>query len=378
MLMEIQMPLTLLSSKLTATIAGVLFLLAPLSAHAAVGNVTEQVGQEAKIARSKDTITVGKGTGIEMNDVITTSKAKLGLTFIDNTKVAITPQSRLVIDDFVYDPNTKTGKLAMNIAAGTVRYASGAIAHNARENVRLRTPTATISVRGTDFTMTVDEIGRSLVILLPSCPDPKKPDECFTGEIEVSTDVGMVILNQAFQATVVASASQAPTSPKLISTLEININNELIISPPRELPGGMAYIEQAAAPSVLDQDNLIYLELIKDLLAANDELTKNELERNQLDVVFLDNLLDLTNMLANDELSADPVLPNIHNFKSYIEYSYTEETIFLRAERPPHIAKVSLERNTYGYVNITQDGIKAPLMINDGGSDVVINITQTQ
>ena len=167
--MEIPMPLTSIKTNLFVTILGVLFLLAPLSARASVGTVTEQVGQEAKIARDKDTITVGKGTGINMNDVITTSKAKLGLTFEDNTKVAITAQSKLVIDDFVYDPNSGTGKLAMNVAMGTVRYASGAIAHNSRENVRLRTPTATIAVRGTDFTMTVDEIGRSLVILLPTC-----------------------------------------------------------------------------------------------------------------------------------------------------------------------------------------------------------------
>jgi hypothetical protein len=379
MLMETQMPLTSFKTNLFATILGVLVYLAPLSVFASVGTVTEQVGQEAKIARNKDTIVVGKGTGINMNDVITTSKAKLGLTFEDNTKVAITPQSKLVIDDFVYDANSSTGKLAMNVAMGTVRYASGSIAKNSRENVRLRTPTATIAVRGTDFTMTVDEIGRSLVILLPTCPDPDKPEECFTGEIEVSTDVGMVILNQAFQATVVASASRAPTAPKLISTLEANIDNLLIISPPPELPGGMAYIDQADGRfAALDEDALLYEELIKDMLSNADELNYSELDVNRLDVEFLDNILDLTNMLADDELSADPVLPNIHNFKSYIQYSYNEEVIYLYAERPPHIAEVTVERNTYGYVNITQDGIIAPLQINDGGTDVVINITQTQ
>ena len=378
MLMEILMPLTSYKTNLFATILGVLFLFAPLSARASVGTVTEQVGQEAKIARDKDTITVGKGTGINMNDVITTSKAKLGLTFEDNTKVAITPQSKLVIDDFVYDPNSGTGKLAMNVAMGTVRYASGAIAKNSRENVRLRTPTATIAVRGTDFTMTVDEIGRSLIILLPTCPDPDKPEECFTGEIEVSTDVGMVILNQAFQATVVASASREPTTPKIIDSLDLHIDNMLIVSPPRELPGGMAYIDQADASNALSKDELLFEDLVKDLLSDTDELAYSELDVNRLDVEFLDNILDLTNMLKDDELSIDPVLPNIHNFKSYIQYSYNEEVIYLYAERPPHIAEVTLERNTYGYVNITQDGIIAPLQINDGGTDVVINITQTQ
>jgi hypothetical protein len=377
MLMEVQMPLTSRKTKILLFTIGVL-LLAPLSAFAKVGEVTEQIGQDASISRDKDTIVVGKGTGINMNDTITTSKAKLSLTFEDNTKVAITQQSKLVIDDFVYDPNSGTGTLAMNVAMGTVRYASGAIAKNSRENVRLRTPTATISVRGTDFTMTVDEIGRSLVILLPSCPDPKKPEECFTGEIEVSTDVGMVLLNQAFQATVVASASNAPTAPKIISTLEINIDNMLIISPPKELPGGMAYIDQADAKgAALDKDALLFEDLITEYL-EEDQLSYNQLDMNFLDIEYLDNILDLTNMLASDELGSDPVLPNINQFKSYIQYNYNEEQIFLYAERPPHIAQVTLERHTYGYVNLIQDGIEAPLMINDGGSDVVINITQTQ
>jgi hypothetical protein len=374
--MELQMPLTLHNSKILLFIIGVL-LLAPLSAFAKVGEVTEQIGQDAIISRDKDTIVVGKGTGINMNDTITTSKAKLNLTFEDNTKVAMTQQSKLVIDDFVYDPNSGTGTLAMNVAMGTVRYASGAISKNSRENVRLRTPTATISVRGTDFTMTVDEIGRSLVILLPSCPDPKKPEECFTGEIEVSTDVGMVLLNQAFQATVVASASNAPTAPKIISTLEINIDNMLIISPPKELPGGMAYIDQADAKgAALDKDALLFEDLITEYL-EEDQLSYNQLDMNFLDIEYLDNILDLTNMLAGDELGIDPVLPNINQFKSYIQYNYNEEQIFLYAERPPHIVQVTLERHTYGYVNISQDGIIAPLQINDGGTDVVINITQS-
>jgi len=344
----------------------------PHSAFAKVGEVTKQTGQDASISRDSDTIVVGEGTGINMNDAITTSRAKLELTFDDDTKVRITKQSKLIIDDFVYDANSGTGKLAMNVAMGTVRYASGAIARNSRENVRLRTPTATIAVRGTDFTMTVDEIGRSLVILLPTCPTPTT---CFTGIIEVSTDVGMVILNQAFQATVVASANSNPTKPKIIDILERNIDNMLIISPPKELPGGMAYIDQADEASFLEDDAFLFEDLIQEYL--EDELAYGELDIDFLNFEFLDNILDLTNMLADDALEIDPVLPNIHQFKSYIQYSYNEEGIFLFAERPPHVAQVRLERYIYGYVNIEQDGIIAPLQINDGGTDVIINITQS-
>ena len=366
------MPLTSHKTKLLAVTLGVL-LLVPFSAFAKVGEITKQVGQDGSISRDNDTIVTNEGVGINMNDAITTSKAKLELTFDDNTKVAITRQSKLVIDDFVYDANSGTGKLAMNVAMGTVRYASGAIARNSRENVRLRTPTATISVRGTDFTMTVDEIGRSLVILLPSCPTPTT---CFTGEIEVSTDVGIVLLTQAFQASVVTSKDAKPTKPKILDILEQNIDNMLIISPPKELPGGMAYIDQADEASFLEEDAFLFEDLIQEYL--EDELAYGELDIDFLDFEFLDNILDLTNMLADDELEIDPVLPNIHQFKSYIQYSYNEEGIFLFAERPPHVAQVRMERYVYGYVNITMDSIAAPLQINDGGTDVIINITQSE
>ena len=372
--MVLQMQLT--SHRTNITVLTLALLLTPVPSLATIGTVTQQIGQEAKISRDSDTIIVGEGTGINMNDTIVTTKSRLALTFDDNTKVAITQQSKLVIDDFVYDPATGVGSLAMNVAMGTVRYASGAIARNSRENVRLRTPTATIAVRGTDFTMTVDEIGRSLIILLPSCHDPLDPNNCWTGEIEVSTEVGMVLLNQAFQATVVSTSTGMPSKPKVINILEPNINNMLIISPPKELPGGMAYIDQAESSSFLEDDALLFDELIEEYLDDN-ELSYGELDIDWLDMDFLDNLLDLTNMLADDELAIDPVLPNIHQFKSYIQYSYNEEGIFLYSERPPHIAQVRLERYVYGYVNIEQDGVMAPLQINDGGSDVIINITQS-
>ena len=50
-----------------------------------------------------------------------------------------------------------------------MRYASGQIAKKYKQNVKIRTPSATIGVRGTDFMMTVDEFGGSMITLLPSC-----------------------------------------------------------------------------------------------------------------------------------------------------------------------------------------------------------------
>ena len=370
---------TMLQSCRTKLLFIVAALFVVLPAYAGIGSITEQTGPAAEIDRNKSQLTANKGTGIESNDVIKTSKTKLGLTFEDNTKVAVNEQSKLLIDDFVYDPNNKSaGKLGMKVAIGTVRYASGAIAHNNSKAVAIKTPTATIAVRGTDFTMTVDEVGKSLVILLPSCPDPKKPDECFTGEIEVATDVGSVIMNQAFQATAVASASSSPTKPTLVNIKPELIDNTLIISPPTEFRTAVQ-IDQARDINGLDADLLDFKELMADLLASDELLKSSKLDINYLEQNFLDDFFSLmATGLAEDALEEkDGVLPNIKTYP-WVQSAYNEETIFLRSERPPHIAEVNGTRNLVGTVNLKQDGVQAAIQVNAGGTNVVINITQSQ
>ena len=146
-----------------------------------IGTVVKQEGI-ASVARQSKKLTLRKNSDIMFKDTVRTGKGNLGITFIDDTNVAVSAQSSLVIDEFVYDPNSKSGsKLVMNIAIGTVRYASGNIAKLNNQNVDIRTPTARIGVRGTAFSMTVDEIGKSLVILLPNADGS-------VGEIFVETE----------------------------------------------------------------------------------------------------------------------------------------------------------------------------------------------
>ena len=354
------------------------------SALAAIGTITEQQGPDAQLVRNQDKLVVGKGSELEMQDSIETANTKLNLTFEDNTKVAVTEQSKFIIDEFIYDPNAKTGKLAMRVAMGTVRYASGGIAKNNRENVRLRTPTATISVRGTDFAMVVNEIGQSMVTLLPSCPDfgliENKDDEekCTVGEITVSTDAGFVVMNQAYQTTVVAGAFQPPTDPKVLND-KPTLSNLLIIAPPQEFPNGMDTTNQdLQSVSFLDIDFLEFDELMKDFLSG-EQFAVSELERDEFGGDYLENFLDLTAGDLGDALEEfDGVLPTIHKYPWIKNQSYyNEEIISIQSERPPHIAKVNTERDVDADLVIIQDGITASILQN-GGGNVIINITQTQ
>lgn len=287
-----------------------------LNCNAVIGTVTELVNSPPTIQRQKSTLTASKGTGVEMNDSVRTSAGKTQITFEDDTRVQVNENSRLVIDDFVYDPKSKSGKLGAKIALGTVRYASGQIAKNSPQNVALNTPTATISVRGTDFAVTVEELGQSTIILLPSCPDDRNKSRsrldieqnCKVGEITVESDAGTVILNQAFQATRVESRSAVPTRPVLLNLSEDAISNLLILSPPRELK--KEETNKVVVKNYLDVDYLKDTGLVN-MLDQKPILT-NRLNYDFLDTAFLSGVFDMIGNSLNEKFleEVDTILPD--------------------------------------------------------------------
>lgn len=217
------------------------------SAWANIGSVTELSGA-ATIKRGKDTITVAKGTVIEQNDRVETKNGKLKIVFKDDTTVSVTEHSALVIDDFVYDPKSGAGKLGLKAASGTVRYVSGAIAKDPK-NVKINTPTAAITVRGTDFVMSVGETGASMVILMPTCDwesSAVKGVTCGSGKIDVESGPNLVSMDRPYQATLVETAGQPPTPPITVNLFGTPISNNLQIAPPRTL-GGASVIAAARA-----------------------------------------------------------------------------------------------------------------------------------
>ncbi len=178
------------------------------------------------LERNGDVVVGDRGVGVQSMDTAVTAKGRMRIDFVDETRVDITEHTRLLIDDFVYDPAAGKASLGLKATLGTVRYASGQIAKNYQQNVKIRTPSATIGVRGTDFIMVVDEVGGSMITLLPSCDTAGM---CYTGEITVETDAGFVIMNQSFQTTMTSISSQAPTKPLILDLDEDQISQLLII-----------------------------------------------------------------------------------------------------------------------------------------------------
>ena len=219
--------------------------------YGVAGKLTEVTGP-TQVSRASTKIEGKIDVGVEMNDTIETLKARAGITFEDGTRVQCTEFSKLVIDEFVYDPSSGKGKLGMKATMGTVRYASGLIAKNNKEEVKVKTPTASISVRGTDFSMTVDELGRSLVILLPSQPQFGPP---VVGAITVSNGMGTVVLTKAYQATFVASTAVVPSSPVLLNfDDETKVNNMLLIDTPKSVTQAAKEAKKASVNQTKEDD----------------------------------------------------------------------------------------------------------------------------
>ena len=227
------------------------------AASAEIGSIVDLTGT-AVIKRGKETVAVSKGTLIETNDRVETKNGVVNIKFKDNTTVKVTENSALVIDDFVYDPkNAAGGKLSLKAAAGTVRYVSGNIAHNNPNSVKINTPTASIAVRGTDFVMAVDETGKSMIMLMPTCETEQNVNlkglSCGSGKIDVDSGLTIIRLDKPYQATIVETASTPPSPPVIVNLSNTPIGNNLIIRPPTTMSGqGIQQAAKAAAEKTGD------------------------------------------------------------------------------------------------------------------------------
>ena len=346
---------------------------------AVIGTITEQVNVPPSIQRSAKTLEGQKGSAVEMQDAIRTARGKVGITFQDNTRVQINEGSRLVIDDFVYDPKSPTaGKLALNMASGTVRYASGAIAKNDPSRVALNTPSATISVRGTDFSATVDELGGSTIILLPSCPAGYRDvdRDCKTGSIEVITDVGRVLLDQAFQATKVDTRGVMPLKPVVLKISEDAINNMLIVAPPRQLEKVTDRTQiRLDTRGALDVDFLKETGLVNVFDAQEKEIFRDTLSRNFLDQTFLANILDIIDAQLAAQLdllntTKSGLLPDYVAISGIVA-TVDDNSVTLSRDTGSDVISVTVPKNQNSTIYMTQGPVEFRNRVNSGGNSTI-------
>ena len=124
-------------------------------AWAEVGRIKSQVG-EVQVIRNGHAFVAKPGFKLEQGDVVATGKTgRVGIAFLDNTRMALGPKSRITLDEFSYDRSRQTGSFVTSVNRGSVGVVSGNIAKSKRDAMRVRTPTSMLGVRGTKFVVEV-------------------------------------------------------------------------------------------------------------------------------------------------------------------------------------------------------------------------------
>jgi hypothetical protein len=337
-----------------------------------IGSV-EEVSGFAQIEREKP-YEVITDFGIQSYDKAQTESGRMGIRFIDDTTIKITEHSEVIIDEFVFDPNPDNSKLALNFVKGTARFTTGLLGSVPKKNMVLRTNSATVGIRGTDFTVTVEaDTGESLFILLPN------PDGTSSGEIIVTTALGEVILNKPYQATTTTTFESPPSEPVILDLSLDFIDNMLIVSPPKRKENEEEAIDSRQS-DILDFDELEYDALAEDELESED-LEFTELDYDALNVNFLEDLLDIINELdaleEEDEIKQVATAIDIkgtavgQDSSTQITTVVSGQSISMKREVSSN-ANITIDGNNSYTVILDQDGVQNQVRVNGGSSSTIV------
>jgi hypothetical protein len=306
-------------------------------------------------------------------DKLETAIGRMGVTFRDETTIRLTEHSNVIIDKFVFDPDPSKSSMALNFIKGTGRFISSKKPRIPKDNISIKTNSATIGIRGTDFTLTVKETGETLVILLPD----ENGDA--SGEITVNTALGQVVLNKPYEATTVYNFETSPT-PAVILDLTLDmIDNSLIVNPPKS-------VQEQTDESASVSDNLLDVDFLEFDELDQDELEQDDLEYTELDIDylagnFLEDLLDVIQEVdelskAEKSLSASGVKGTAVGYDSDTQISTfvsDAEVKFIRQIEDSLQMQISKD-GSYS-IRIEQEGKVNQVSVN-GGSSSIINIKQ--
>jgi hypothetical protein len=99
---------------------------------------------------------LSSGSAVYSQELIRSGEASVAeLVFVDQTKLSVGPKSEVRLDKFVYDPNKGVGKVVVEASRGAYRFVTGVQDHR---NYEIKTPYASIGVRGTVFEMNLEDV----------------------------------------------------------------------------------------------------------------------------------------------------------------------------------------------------------------------------
>ena len=116
-----------------------------------IGEIVEHKGNGQIVREAGEILDLQNIPAIQLNDTAETSNGRMLIQFLDEAELSLTENTKVYIDKVYYDPDPSKSKMAMRMAMGTARFASGRLGMVNKSNIDIQTPTASIAVRGTPW-----------------------------------------------------------------------------------------------------------------------------------------------------------------------------------------------------------------------------------
>ncbi len=134
---------------------GLAVLLSAAPASAEIARIKTSSGVAA-VERGSQILKPSPGLQLEKGDRLVTGKnGRMSLTFVDNTRFAVGPNSRVSVSEFQYDRTRQKGSMITQVDRGSLAVVSGKIAKSGQDAMKVRTPNTLLGVRGTKFIVDV-------------------------------------------------------------------------------------------------------------------------------------------------------------------------------------------------------------------------------
>jgi len=188
-------------NKITTTFVSLIFLLFSSSnviANEMIGIVAVGIGDISNQNNEKLTT----GSKIYFGDtIVVKAQSNAQILLLDETALTVGEKSEITIDEFIYDPQSKVGKIVSNIKIGTVKIITGEISKKNPDNLEVNVPTGSVGARGTEFVVVTESDEKSTVVLLG--PGKKNTLGMIPGILNISDGFNTVnISTPGFQSVV--------------------------------------------------------------------------------------------------------------------------------------------------------------------------------
>ena len=184
-----------------------------------IGEVSSLSGTAKATRLDGNEFVLSNGDPVFQGDTIEVSgSGAVGLTFLDKTTLSLSEGGKMVLDELVYDPATGTGSMGIDMVEGAFSFISGEIAETGPDAMTIKTPVATVGIRGTTVAGKAAVEGNENSFTLLQDADGG------VGQISVSNAGGTQVLGQVGATTSIASFNAPPPPPIILSAAQIQAN----------------------------------------------------------------------------------------------------------------------------------------------------------